>query len=41
MKAYIHVYIYFKKKYYDIIGLTFEISNDDEEDIEMKNIKNV
>ncbi len=30
-----------KKKYYDIIGLTFEISNDDEEDIEMKNIKNV
>ncbi|HDV7461848.1 TPA: hypothetical protein RJ300_001841, partial [Campylobacter jejuni] len=28
------LYIYFKKKYYDIIGLTFEISNDDEEDIE-------
>ncbi|EOH5450629.1 TPA: PD-(D/E)XK nuclease family protein, partial [Campylobacter jejuni] len=33
------IYIYFKKKYYDIIGLTFEISNDDEEDIENEKYK--
>ncbi len=40
MKAYIHVYIFIlKKKYYDIIGLTFEISNDDEEDIENEKYK--
>ncbi|HEH3873464.1 TPA: hypothetical protein SGZ26_000630, partial [Campylobacter jejuni] len=28
-----------KKNYYDIIGLTFEISNDDEEDIENEKYK--
>lgn len=39
MKAYIHVYIFILKKYYDIIGLTFEISNDDEEDIENEKYK--
>lgn len=40
MKAYIHVYIFIlKKKYYDIIGLTFEILNDDEEDIKNEKYK--